>query len=355
MLKGLANFANLSRFAPASHLRAVAAESTPLPKYLALGAYSPSNLLAWLGHVSAYMLHPKHKFLSYPPDAGTLLIDNQAAISIAADWASGTNEAASVAKQISAFVPDYTIHLGDTYYVGSGSEVNENFLGIKASGYDPVTWPRGKKGTFALPGNHDMYTDGYAFFDVLLPAIGQGASFFRLSNDHWNIVGLDTAYNSTGLEFWPFKPSCKLRDEQMKWLASLNLKGDSRGLIILSHHQPWSAFETAYPAAFKQLAPFLPAKVCFWFWGHEHRMAIYETQNGIAGRCIGHGGMPIKIKKPKDSPVCTFTDSRLYPNSENLTVGYNGFVNLTLNGPLINVDYRDLKGALQYHEELMAK
>jgi hypothetical protein len=27
--------------------------------------------------------------------------------------------------------PDFTIHLGDVYYVGDGNEVRENFLGKK--------------------------------------------------------------------------------------------------------------------------------------------------------------------------------------------------------------------------------
>jgi len=38
-------------------------------------------------------------------------------LAIAGDWGTGTNEAYRVAAGISAFTPDYTIHLGDVYYV----------------------------------------------------------------------------------------------------------------------------------------------------------------------------------------------------------------------------------------------
>jgi predicted phosphodiesterase len=56
--------------------------------------------------------------------------------------------------------PDFTIHLGDVYYVGDDNEVRENFLGEKTSPYAPVRWPMGAKGSFALNGNHEMYADG---------------------------------------------------------------------------------------------------------------------------------------------------------------------------------------------------
>jgi hypothetical protein len=129
----------------------------------------------------------------------------QTRISIAGDWGTGTEEAFRVAEHISAFRPDYTIHLGDVYYVGDEQEVNENFLGIASSDNTPVQFPRGSIGTLTLPGNHEMYGGGAPYFQKVIPwgspqpGEPQRASFFCLESDHWRILGLDTGYNSAGL------------------------------------------------------------------------------------------------------------------------------------------------------------
>src|SRR6202035_5285651 len=73
-------------------------------------------------------------------------------------------------------------------------------------------WTRGKVGSFALLGNHEMYAQGIAFFDHLLHTLGsrdrssrnyggQKARFFCLENDHWRILGLDTGYHSISKPF----------------------------------------------------------------------------------------------------------------------------------------------------------
>jgi hypothetical protein len=351
MKQTLASLTNLSRLAPQSHFMSLAKAA----EYENLSAYSPTNILAWLKNVGLYWLGAKHPFLTYAaPSTGIFPMDNQVKISVAGDWGSGTNEAEKVAAQIRAGMPDFTIHLGDVYYTGNKAEIDENFLGIKSSAFDPTAWPLGSKGTFSLLGNHEMFSHGTFYFDVLLPALKQQASYFCLENDFWRIVAIDTGYNSTGLDFGPFKPSCKIPDEVLTWLASLNLAGDDRGLIVMSHHQPWSSFETWYKTPAKQLAKFINRPV-LWFWGHEHRMAIYGeyTMNGITarGRLIGHGGMPITLKKPNNSKCfCAFTDMDLYPNSEGLSVGFNGYATLEFSRANLHVDYLDLNGHLVYSE-----
>ncbi len=96
-------------------------------------------------------------------------------IGLAGDWGTGTDEAFKVATLIEQFSPHYTIHLGDVYFVGDPREVGENFLGIAKphSRYTPCTWPKGSKGAFALNGNHEMYARGNAYFDSMLPALGE--------------------------------------------------------------------------------------------------------------------------------------------------------------------------------------
>jgi hypothetical protein len=107
----------------------------------------------------------------------------------------------------------------------------------------------------------------------------------------------------------------------------------------------------------KQIVDFFPRPV-LWFWGHEHRMAIYEefgVPGGIRafGRCIGHGGMPVDLpSRPKHSEcVVEFTDARHYHNDENLKIGYNGFARLTLRGKCLTADYVDLHGKIIFSED----
>ena len=88
--------------------------------------------------------------------------------------------------------------------------MNENCLGIKNSNnnYDPVTWPVGSAGSFALNGNHEMYANGDDYLMCFLPRLGlrapggmtgQQTSFFCLQNEYWRMIAIDTGYNSIGV------------------------------------------------------------------------------------------------------------------------------------------------------------
>lgn len=64
------------------------------------------------------------------------------------------------------YSPDYTIHLGDIYFVGMKEETTDNFISENCS------WPKGSSGSFSLLGNHEMYSRGISFFRDLLPTLG---------------------------------------------------------------------------------------------------------------------------------------------------------------------------------------
>jgi len=357
--------------------KTIAATVVP-PRYPILAAFSPTRIFKWISEYLSHRIGPRHPFLTYAKsdsEQGVYRLEGDDAeirIALAGDWATGTDEAERVAKLIESFHPHYSIHLGDVYYVGAPDEVDENFLGIKnpRNDYAPCLWPNGSHGSFALNGNHEMYARGYAYFDRMLPKLGlisdgkpqrQKASFFCLENDHWRIIGLDTGYGSIG---WPLveyivQPSCALRTEQIDWLRKVvqPRDDDSRGIILLSHHQYYSRYDYWYPKQAKQLAEFFSRPV-LWFWGHEHRMAIYPeygVPGGIRafGRCIGHGGMPVDLPpaQPKH-PECAveFIDDRPYPNDENLTVGFNGFARIRLDGNRMTVNYVDVDGAVIFSE-----
>lgn len=275
-------------------------------------------MLVWIWQYLSCRLGPRHRFLTYPagaPDRGIYPMPggtDEIRIALASDWGTGTHEAQDVATLIGGFLPHDAIHLGDIYYVGSDAEVDENSLGIKRSESDPCRWPRGSLGSFSLNGNHEMYARGFGYFDRMLPQLGlleagrprgQAASFFCLENEHWRIIALDSGYNSVD---WPVleylrTPPCGLRSEEIAWVrdAARPRADDTRGIILLSHHQVFSRYDDCYPLQARQLAPFFDRPV-LWFWGHEHRPAMYEEHavpGGVRafGRCIGHGGMPVDL------------------------------------------------------------
>jgi hypothetical protein len=359
------------------------------PVYTKLKAFLNRQLLAWIGSYLANRLGKRHEFLDYsrwlpengvyPLSAGTGADAEPVRIALTGDWATGTAEANEVGLRILELAPHFTIHLGDIYYVGEEAAVLEHFLGRDASGelyepYTPVKWPDGSCGTFALNGNHEMYARGLGYFGPLLAAIGmrsgpggaftgQKASFFCLENEHWRVLGLDTGYNSVGVpivEWIPwFAPSCEFENPLLEWLRTqvrLGDASDSRGLVILTHHQYFSAFESNYEKPARQLAELLQRPV-LWFWGHEHRLALYgkhRLKSGVEafGRCVGHGGMPISLETPKrgEVPLVVY-DNRKRKKVAGEAVGYNGLVSLTFDGPRLSVDYRDLTGSRLLAEE----
>jgi hypothetical protein len=367
--KDLGPLRKLARSALISHMHKAALDNQQ-PFHYALGAFMPNQMLAWAKAYWKNRIGKKHPFQIYATSNGIFPLvgdgaDAEVRVAIAGDWGTGTDEAFQVAQRMREHGPHFTAHLGDVYYVGDESEVLENFLGVPdpKHNFTPCDWPLGSVGTFDLSGNHEMYARGFAYFDTILPRMGtrtgvggspQEASFFCLKNDHWIVLGLDTAYDSIGTPILEniFTPKCGLTQEQLGWLRNIvKLQDDhQRGIILLTHHQYYSSFESPYPKAAQQLAEFIKRPV-LWWWGHEHRMAIYSEHSigdGIAanGRCIGHGGMPIelnsKIKHP-DVPLL-YHDTRRYPSPENITVGYNGHINLAFRGPDLFVDYVDVAG-----------
>jgi hypothetical protein len=61
-------------------------------------------------------------------------------------------------------------------------------------------------------------------------------------------------------------------------------------LILMTHHQPFSAFEKDYV----KLQPLVKNKPTAWFWGHEHRFAMYKARPDLErGWLIGHAGVPV--------------------------------------------------------------
>jgi hypothetical protein len=329
------------------------------------------NVFGFAYHYLKSRFGRRHKYQFYPrgDDNGIFKMpigNNVTNVALLSDWASDTPESDKIGTIVASHKPDYSIHLGDVYFVGAPAEIHDNFISPKAS------WPRGKSGSLVLSGNHEMYSNGDAFFKQLLPTMGvregenvrvQKAGFFCLENEYWRVIGLDTGYTSVERPFVEIlsPPDCHLRREQVRWLRhQLHLENpeDRRGIIFLSHHPPFSAFRKAYPKPARQLSQLFGnfLRPVLWIWGHEHRLVGYKRREvaglPVEGRCIGHGGMPVEIDNPRvDSESIIFYDQRKRIRLRRVGVGYNGFAWLSFQNDALAIEYRDIEDKIVVSEK----
>lgn len=303
----------------------------------------------WVIHYLVLVFKPRRHFPTYrdPPSArpGIYPLPATCTIGLAADWGTGTDSAYRVADAIRARSPEFTIHLGDVYYSGTEQEYRDYFLA-------PDEWPRGRVGTYALNGNHEMYSGGAGYFGLALPSLGQETSYFCLANDHWRIVAVDTGYYARTVPFLELllRRWVRLPAPSREWLRDVVFAdpADFRPVILLSHHQWFSAFEAGYATVGANLAPFMD-RVLLWLWGHEHRFAGYapfglKGAPKVRARCIGHGGMPIELgKSPSKERNLVFHDQRKADTVDGATIGFCGFAMLRLKGPELELEYMDEK------------
>lgn len=372
----------LGRSALISRIQQVASQASPdarFPRLMAL-----LQVWKWLLPYLRDYVHKKVPYRTYPngstgifsiappPGGGPLRI------AVAADWATGTLEASTVAENMRACSPHYTLHLGDLYYMGEASEIQENCFGTATQQFGG-RWPTGSMGSFALMGNHEMYSGGQGFFDTFLVTLGlfnddgtvktpQSASYFCLQSEHWLVLGLDTGYHSGGVPLFTsipglnripfFNVDARFDGKMLAWLkqtigSAQAESGPPKSILLLTHHQPISAFEHSFKKPATQLAQlgFLNGQEFVWLYGHEHRLTVYNEQI-IAGslrvhpRCIGHGGMPVEVTRlSQPDPTIRYYDPRDHPmdkDNPNTRVGYNGHILLLIDGPRLTIEYHDI-------------
>ena len=279
------------------------------------------------------LLRSKAKFIKHEKktDFRFNIIDKPTVkIALVSDWGGGNDAARAVAAQIKSSQSDHVIHLGDIYYAGTEHEINNRFLNLWDFWSTTATAGR----SFSLNSNHEMYGGGHGYFKTTIKALKQPASYFSLANKHWRFIGLDTGYVDHDLNA-----------EQIDWLGG-QLTG-SQKTILLSHHQPFSAFAIGDPGAKlrARVQPFFD-KIHGWFWGHEHLCVAYGKHLGINGRCIGHGCIPYEVPTPTNDVPVSWIDERKQPNGR----GMHGFALLTLNGTDMQVEYIDQNGAIAHQE-----
>jgi hypothetical protein len=303
--------------------------------------YDDDDWLGWAGSFFQWWRKLRPQPFREPDAPSFTAIPNQTSIAMFGDWGSGRYGAPVIARTVAAWNTPLSavIHLGDTYYAGTPDELLRNVLAV---------WPR-RSGTlsFLMNGNHERYGGDIGYYQAM-EQLNQRFSYFALANDYFLMVGLDSAY-----------ADCDLAGKQVTWLEALRARLPGRKLILLSHHQPYSAFEGGAGAMVQKLKPLLDARgVAAWFWGHEHRCVLYDAHPAwsVLGRCIGHGGYPYFLVEPgaadwqrlsglnnslwyrfpavKGNPAGRIlADPNPYVSSPNHAYGAHGFVIVGFDGP----------------------
>jgi hypothetical protein len=287
-----------------------------------------------------------------PNPATPVPIGDRARVVLVSDWGTGLPRAQKVATEIRKVLDQgkaenleqHVVHLGDVYYSGWKREYEKRFLG-----YWPVPPSEADSiGSWSLNGNHDMYSGGHGYYDFLLrdPRFRrhEQSSFFRLFNRHWQILGLDTAWDDGGL-----------KDPQAAWVEA---QASASGVqtILLSHHQLFSAYEKPSWTLREKLKNLIEAdRIHGWFWGHEHRCILFKPYDHVpCGRLIGYGGTPVYMWHEQTDPVPLpgEYEYRAYLQKGLERWALFGFAVLDFAGPTIRVRYIDENG-LEHKREVI--
>lgn len=285
-------------------------------------------------------------------------INSQSKIAILGDWGTGNEPARNVLRCIASLEPDYLIHLGDIYYSATKKEVQKNFVEMVDI---EIRAARPQVQIYSLSGNHDMYSGGEAYYDLVKtlndPPYDQAASFFclRSADGSWQFLAMDTGLH----DYSPVAVADALtfiEEDEQKWLLD-RVQEFSGKTILLSHHQLFSAFSRIGPsdpsgqqacnanllATFETLKS-AGAEIPAWFWGHEHNLCIYEPYAGLEfGRCLGHGAIPTFVEPSPYEAIANLIDPpRIISGTmllKNESVYANGFAIVSLISREARADY----------------
>ncbi|MBF5045836.1 metallophosphoesterase [Aggregicoccus sp. 17bor-14] len=234
------------------------------------------------------------------------VLPDPARVALLADWGTGMPDAEGLLEQVAQARPDVVLHLGDIYYAGTPHEVRAHFLDLFARAF-----PQGRPPVFALAGNHDRYSGGEGYRQ-LLAALGQPASYFCLRNAHWQLLALDTGLHDPSPREAGHTLTTLERSE-LAWHRDKLLNAGGRRSVLLSHHPYLSFSGVGQDAEGRSVAvnPHLRAglgelleRVALWLWGHEHDLLVFAPYAGLArGRCIGAGAVPRLVHPQRRSPL----------------------------------------------------
>ena len=182
--------------------------------------FSGGDWVRWVWSLTDWVDRKDAHPMLRPSTNTAAAVANDLRVAIAADWGTGLYGAPKIAETIRRMAGqrkfDLAMHLGDVYYSGTEKEVDARFLKVWPT--DAATMNR------ALNGNHEMYSGGFGYFKLILPAFKQESSYFALQNEHWLLVGLDTAYVDHDID-----------NQQVAWLnLILNQAGPPKAGAVLA-------------------------------------------------------------------------------------------------------------------------
>jgi Calcineurin-like phosphoesterase len=203
-----------------------------------------------------------------------------------------TDNVAMLRQALKKFEPNAIIHLGDVYYSGTPQECTRNVVNVVKALIDQLKIKRPP--FFTLPGNHDYYSGGRGFYQMIgeindvLPSCEQKAGYFclRTQDDHWQFLGMDTGYNDRD----PIvQKTPGLVGSEITWHRD-KLDHFPGATILLSHHQLFSSKEILSKGSRPWLNEGLQAifepyydRVAAWFWGHEHNLILFKDNLPFTG------------------------------------------------------------------------
>lgn len=307
-----------------------------------------------------------------PAGYGAITFPDDARFILLGDWGTSLPDAEALLEAIwdQTYTADPTrpilfLHLGDIYYSGLPVECQQNFYDVFARVRQtliarhgqPFTNSAAQSKIYAIPGNHEYYSKGYGYFELIDQlntelSTGQLCSFFCLRNESgtFQFLGMDTGQGDHNafepifpkikdyllpwaerrvdelvpfpLNIWvnhwleatveeftgPFAP--QLQATELAWHQARLAEAPSTQTILLSHHQLFSAVQEidhrtpqfVNTHLLSDFRNYFLNQVPLWFWGHEHSYAIYTW--GLFGLNQGRllGSSSFETSQKTDHP-----------------------------------------------------
>ena len=319
------------------------------PEALGLTPFQEGDPRYAAGYLYARLVAAASHSPVFPDEPARATIAPKSRVVLFGDWGSGVPRAQTLANSIKALLaaaPDregHAVHLGDVYFAGFADEYRDRVLPY---------WPGAPGRSWNIAGNHDVYSGGADYLSSMIGApimsAQQGAAWFVLENENWQILGLDSAFDPPDLQ----GSRGRLAGNQAAIATQIRRENSQKGGILLTHHQPFNTpggdFDIHSHEMIHQLRPMIySGLVKAWFWGHEHDCVVYKPWTNVEYCCLtGHAGVPAKFKQQSLDSVTRFRwqDSIRKWHGHYATMG---FTVLDFDGPTLEVSFYNESGIPQ--------